>query len=672
MEYRRLPAIARAETGICLRGVSAMNWFLNLKTSTKLAVGFGLAIVGMVAIGFTAFNAMGKLNSEVRSLAADSLPGTAAAGNIGEAVRDTRIRIMRVAIDPKSNLDKNLASLREDQKVVDDQMAAYEKTISLEQDRKLFGDFKKAWTDQNAMAEEIIKDVQAGQVEKAKELLDGNSRTQFRDVLVASIDKISEFNVKQGQIVVGRANSVYSAGLTTIIVVATIASLISILLAVFIGKLVGKMLGALSDRFNSLTTKCAADLKGAIEALERYDLTATLAAVTKPIEITSKDDLSKLAETFNTLLAMFVSAMESFRNAQSSLTGIVGQLQSSATSVASTSQQLASAASDTGSAATGIAKTMEQVGLAVGESANSSAEIAKGTEQLASTAGQAASAMEHLGKAIDDVKAGGEQQQTAVVEALDNVKSGMDAVDKTVASMKRIEQQVALSSDAVHELGQKGQQIGEIVQTIEDIAQQTNLLALNAAIEAARAGEQGKGFAVVADEVRKLAERSATATQEIAGLIGSVRAGVDEAVKAMEASAKEVADGAERSSEAGESLVMINKSATAVGEVATDNLKAVVDMTDAARQVEASIQTAASVSQESAASAEELSATAEEVAASTQEVSASIEQQAAGIQEVSAAAQQLSSMSAELDAIVQKFKVDASNSVDIRSKLKAA
>src|SRR5262249_46970260 len=150
-------------------------------------------------------------------------------------------------------------------------------------------------------------------------------------------------------------------------------------------------------------------------------------------------------------------------------------------------------------------------------------------------------------------------------------------------SMDRIQEQVSASALAVQELGQKGQQIGQIVQAIEDIAQQTNLLALNAAIEAARAGEQGKGFAVVADEVRKLAERSAEATREIAELIDSVRAGVDQAVAAMEASNHEVAEGAATSSEAGKAITGIMEAVVSVSKLAESNAKSIESMVMEAR-----------------------------------------------------------------------------------------
>ena len=115
------------------------------------------------------------------------------------------------------------------------------------------------------------------------------------------------------------------------------------------------------------------------------------------------------------------------------------------------------------------------------------------------------------------------------------VAAGAMAVDETAGGMKRIKVAVEATAVRVTQLGAKGEQIGAIVETIDDIAEQTNLLALNAAIEAARAGEQGKGFAVVADEVRKLAERSSRATKEIAALIAEVQQDTDEAVAAMDA-----------------------------------------------------------------------------------------------------------------------------------------
>jgi methyl-accepting chemotaxis protein len=200
-------------------------------------------------------------------------------------------------------------------------------------------------------------------------------------------------------------------------------------------------------------------------------------------------------------------------------------------------------------------------------------------------------------------------------------------------------------------MGRRSEQISQIVETIDDIAGQTNLLALNAAIEAARAGEQGKGFAVVADEVRKLAERSSKATKEISGIIHEIQTTVKEAVVAMDAGSKEVENGVLRAQESGEALAEILSAAKGVnqqiqtiaasakqmgdlsGELvsASDAVNKVTDkntvlageMETGAKAVVQSIESIASVSEENSAAVEEVSASVEEMSAQVEEVSAS-------------------------------------------------
>ncbi len=148
-------------------------------------------------------------------------------------------------------------------------------------------------------------------------------------------------------------------------------------------------------------------------------------------------------------------------------------------------------------------------------------------------------------------------------QASDDAKSGGDVVSETLHGMNTIAAVVMKSAETVQELGRSSEQIGEIVQVIEEIADQTNLLALNAAIEAARAGEQGRGFAVVADEVRKLAERTQKATKEIARTIQKIQQDTDQAVRAMQAGTKEVEHGKHATTRAAEALErIINRTGT--------------------------------------------------------------------------------------------------------------
>lgn len=197
--------------------------------------------------------------------------------------------------------------------------------------------------------------------------------------------------------------------------------------------------------------------------------------------------------------------------------------------------------------------------------------------------------------------------------------------------MRAIADSVSSTAKKVEELGKSSDQIGRIVGVINDIADQTNLLALNAAIEAARAGEQGRGFAVVADEVRKLAERTTIATKEIAEMIRSVQQETRTAVAAMEQGTKDVQDGVNTTARAGDSLKQIIQMSEEVGEMITH------------------IATAAT----------EQSTATEEIHKSMDQIAILVKESAVGAQQSAQACQDLSGLALDLQKLVSKFRLES-------------
>jgi methyl-accepting chemotaxis protein len=309
--------------------------------------------------------------------------------------------------------------------------------------------------------------------------------------------------------------------------------------------------------------------------------------LTRRIDVTSKDEIGALAEHFNRL---------------------VEKLHSAIMQVAGSSNEVSSAASMLDNATEHMATGVEEAAMQVNSVAAASEEMSKTTSEIAHNCVVAAKSSE---------KANG------------SASSGEKIIQETIEVMNRINNRVKESAEIIKNLGVRSDQIGEIVGLINDVADQTNLLALNAAIEAARAGEHGRGFAVVADEVRKLAERTSDATKEIRETIQSMQSETKKAVVSMEDGVNDVGQGTVEAAKSGEAL--------------KDILHQINKVTSEINQI--------------AVASEEETATTNEIASSIQQISQVMQETSKRIQGNAEASAKLANLSKTLQEMVGQFKL---------------
>lgn len=345
------------------------------------------------------------------------------------------------------------------------------------------------------------------------------------------------------------------------------------------------------------------------------DMASAGGDLTKRLEIKNDDEFGQISASTNTLIE--------------SIANLVRKVSALTENVSANGQQLTASAQEN-------ATTIQQI-------ANSTAEIAESSEQTIRSMEQSSNKMSHLEETTLQLNDDAQDLRQTSATMREAAKEGQNKIQQSAKSMMEIEEVIANTNQTVTGLGESSEEITSIIGTITSIAEQTNLLALNAAIEAARAGEHGKGFAVVADEVRKLAEQSQRAASEVATIVHTIQDEISVMVKQNEAGVSKVIQGVEITNETIQTFDAITRETEKTIRIIENMVTRITETKNVSQDVMQSFIAVNSMAEHTAHQADQSAAAAEQGSAS--------------IQEIYASSEELSRQADSLRDLVQQFKI---------------
>ncbi|HWI53174.1 MAG TPA: HAMP domain-containing methyl-accepting chemotaxis protein, partial [Symbiobacteriaceae bacterium] len=336
----------------------------------------------------------------------------------------------------------------------------------------------------------------------------------------------------------------------------------------------------------------------------------------EPLKVTSRDEVGEVTLTFNQMTESLRSLVKSVQASSIRVGHSATDLEVITSQVSQAAQHVTEAVGQVARGATQQSVSAQEATRTVGELRSTIEQIAAGAQDQAGSAAETARFVNGMVAAIAEATVLRENVQQSAYEARAAADAGGKIVETSASAMRRVFDSVSASAATIKQLGALSAQVGAITQSITEIADQTNLLALNAAIEAARAGEHGRGFAVVADEVRKLAERASGSAREIGGLIGTIEQGTGRAVAEMKRISADAEQGATLTDQTKEALDGIQ---TTVARTLQDVVQITAKLTEFAEtsnRVMEAVDGVAAITEENTASAEQMSAGSDQMSSS--------------------------------------------------------
>ena len=640
-----------------------------MKLRNKLLLSFGTVLTLTVIVGVSGYNGVMQITPRMESMYTDRLIPAVELDGIMERWSKIRTRTLLYSInsDPaqRRQITAEIAGYKTQ---IDSLVQTYAGTYLTSEERENFRSYLSLSANYASDVQDQLNLGKSSGTGVVAAAIAKQGRGPFLK-LSASIDHLIAIQTGESRKLYESSLAAEHGTIVALISVTAIAALAGILLAIFISAQIDRPMKLVKERIAQLQSACVTNLGNGLLAIAGGDLDNKVEKVTQPLQLSRQDEIGEIARTVDQIIyrtQSSVDAYEEVRNALKELlvqtesvrqSTVVGELGKRAdvrklngayrtileafnktleeiVAVVMKGEDVMARISEgdltarmegeyrgnyknlqdhTRLLGESLEKVISEVRESVEVTASSSTEISASIEQMAAGAQEqsaqaieVAGAVEEMAKTIMETTKNTGALADAAKESRRIAGEGGDVIGQTIEGMDRIAQVVKMSSEKIQRLGKSSSEIGEIIQVIDDIADQTNLLALNAAIEAARAGEQGRGFAVVADEVRRLAERTTKATKEIAEMIQRIQAETGEAVGAIDAGNAEVERGKKLADKAGEALREIVQGSDKVADLVSQVAAASEQQSTAAEQISRNIEGISSVSSESASGTQQI------------------------------------------------------------------